>query len=1030
MMNSLTQKLDPRPMGYSFLRATMMTGSLWAKPTFLAGLVGRVGNSTYIGLALAASIACAEQQAGANDWPQWRGPTRDGIAPAGTKLAEGWPKDGPKLLWKGATIPGLADGGPLGGGYAVGGCGSVTVAAGKAFFFAHCKYKKEKVMLTTQALISLGWIEGLTEELAKRVDKAYKFDLKGQALDNHINQFIATLQPAETEKFGKALRESLAAKWDERYSWGLLYRLSTMRDKEFASIEEWNHKSPGDILHGHGEHAGDIRSLLDANGCEFKDTVFCVDAATGKEAWKSELPGSESVGSNGFGASSTPAIASDKCYVTGSSGVYCLAVKDGAVIWKAKTKFSHSSPLVANGAAYVMLPDGLAAFQADNGQVLWTQPAVKSRTSSAAQWTSGGKNYLLCSSDPKDLVCVEPDKGAVLWRVYCSNSSAPCTPTISGDIAVVFGYCTLAAYRLAPEKATLAWPIKNHGDERGASPLIYNDHIYLVGGDYGPAVTCIDLKTGETKWKQKIGHTEASSPILADDKIIAYIEEHPVKLLMFKATPEKYEELARTPGTREVLCLNASPALTGGSLYLRLKDSIACYDLIAAGNGGEAAAPTPTAGQSVAADSPKSGPTDFRIAAPPAAAAPVTTTAQAEIPGWTKNWPCFRGPAGNGTAATDADPPSRIDLARDVIYSVAVPARGHSSPIVWGKHIFLTGEGDRIMAFERASGKLLWDTAIKSPAPIAMPGDEKLEAIGKDTGLAAPTPCTDGQRVYAFFGTGVLACVDNAGQQVWSQRLIKGKPRNVYGLAACPVLYGDLVIQVVDQGSSPDDRLSFIVALRAKDGVPVWAQERPVRSSWSTPLLHHGPQGDELIATAPPWVIAYQPTTGAELWRAGELNGDVAASPISGKDLLYAPAGQGSSELLAIKPGGKGDVTKSGVAWKADVPSPDAASPVCDGKRYLHITSGSELRCLDSATGKELWNKELAGMFWASPVLAGKRLYAVNTAGELSVLSTADDEVQCKVKLPEKVTASPAILGGCIYLRTAGHLMCIGKQEK
>jgi len=206
-----------------------------------------------------------------------------------------------------------------------------------------------------------------------------------------------------------------------------------------------------------------------------------------------------------------------------------------------------------------------------------------------------------------------------------------------------------------------------------------------------------------------------------------------------------------------------------------------------------------------------------------------------------------------------------------------------------------------------------------------------------------------------------------------------GKPRNVCGLAASRVLYGDLVIQVVDQGTTPDDKLSFIVALRAKGGVAVWGQDRPVRAAWNTPLVYRGPAGD------------------------------------------------GGSELLAIRTGGRGDVTKSGVAWTSDVSVPEAASPVCDGMRYYHISAGGALCCLDAATGKELWTKELDGQYWASPVLVGQRLYVVNKEGLMSVISTADGQLQSRVKLPEKVTASPAVLGGRIYLRTASHLMCIGK---
>lgn len=412
----------------------------------------------------------------------------------------------------------------------------------------------------------------------------------------------------------------------------------------------------------------------------------------------------------------------------------------------------------------------------------------------------------------------------------------------------------------------------------------------------------------------------------------------------------------------------------------------------------------------------------------PSSAVPGALPAPSADPsGWGQNWPRFRGPRGDGTAAADADPPTTIDLARDVVYRVPVPARGHSSPIVWGNRIFLTGDGERIMAFDRASGKLLWDVALQSHPPIGPPGDEQSSQTDKDTGSAAPSPCTDGRRIYAFFGSGVLGCVDFDGRQVWTKRLVRGKPRNAYGLAASPVLYGDLVIQVVDQGALAEENLSFLVVLRAKDGVPMWGQERPVRSSWSTPLVYRGRESDELITSAPLWVIAYQPSTGRELWRAKGLAGDVAASPIPGRDLICAAGGVGGNEVLAVRPGGRGDVSKSSIAWTVETPVPDASSPACDGTRYFHLSSDGELYCLDAATGKELWTKELPGQYWASPVLASPRLYAINKAGLLSVISTADGKVLSTLKLPEGVTASPAVLGGRIFIRTTGHLMCLGK---
>ena len=544
-----------------------------------------------LGVLIASVGARAEQQAAADDWPQWRGPNRNGTGPSSAKLAEAWPKEGAKLLWKSQPIPGLPDGGPVGEGMAVGGCGSLAVSGGKAFFYAHCKFKKEKVVFTTTALTELGWAEGMAEELAKKVDAAYakRLSLSGAKLEKHIEEFLATLPPAEAQPFGKLIRDNLLQRWEDRFSWGLLVRLAKMRDQEYPSIEEWNRRS-GDLLHGHGEHAGEIRSLLNAQGSTYTDTVVCLDAATGKELWKKDFPGNPITPyTNGFNASSTPTVVGERCYVQGSAGLYGLATKDGAVLWQVKTGLSNSSPLVADGAVYVCSLEGLQAYRAEDGQPLWTQPALTNHSSSPVGWTSGGKSYILCDIHRKyaknsELACVEPGQGTVLWRVLSSGGESFSTPAVSGDLVANFGKGRLTVYRITPQKAEKAWESKLTFDERGGSAVIYQDHVYTVGGGYGNSgAHCHDLKTGELKWQQKYEHTEGASPIVADGKVFAFLHERPQKCVMFRATPEKYEELGRIPGAPDLFNGLSSPAVAGGRLYLRLKGAVACYDLMGAG---------------------------------------------------------------------------------------------------------------------------------------------------------------------------------------------------------------------------------------------------------------------------------------------------------------------------------------------------------------------------------------------------------------------------------------------------------------
>ncbi len=543
--------------------------------------------------AIASTVAGGETGSADNDWPQWRGgPTRDGVVRASPKLLDHWPEGGPTLLWKSAKIEGIGDGGPVGNqGAPVGGCGSVSIAGGKAIFFVHGKARKEKVIFTTDALRSMGWVEGITEELAGKVDKAYRFDLVGKKeMEPYLAQFLSTLNPDEASKMGDLIRKSLQSQWDERISFGLLTRLAKMRDKECASVEDWNQKS-GDLLHGHAEHNGEIRSLLGVNGFIWTDRLVCLDAATGKELWKKEFPGQALPSfTYGFLASSTPAIAGGKCYVSGSAGVYCLSVADGALVWQAKSKFSNSSPLVCNNAVFLFDPSGLTAYDAEKGTVLWNQPDARNvmDSCSASLWTHDNKNYLIGygrANKGADLLCVDPADGKILWRIFGDSGPGYTTPAIHGDMAVAFGKGSIWAFKLTPAKGELAWNPKDSrspGDERGSSAVIDKGFVYTVGGGYANSgAHCHDLLTGKMKWTQKFAHTETPSPILVDGKIIAHanLDKIGSTTVMFKATPEGYQELGRIDYKGAPLNFWASPTVADGRLYVRMQDCIACYDL-------------------------------------------------------------------------------------------------------------------------------------------------------------------------------------------------------------------------------------------------------------------------------------------------------------------------------------------------------------------------------------------------------------------------------------------------------------------
>lgn len=396
---------------------------------------------------------------------------------------------------------------------------------------------------------------------------------------------------------------------------------------------------------------------------------------------------------------------------------------------------------------------------------------------------------------------------------------------------------------------------------------------------------------------------------------------------------------------------------------------------------------------------------------------------------WSRNWPQFRGPGGDGVAPEGASPPETIDLDRHVRWRTPLEAPGHGTPIVWEDRIYLTAEGGRILAFDRATGAPAWDVALDVPAAAPQPDWEPGQA-----GLAAPSACTDGQRVFAFFGDGVLGCVDRDGRQVWAHRVVAW-PRNVYGLAAGPVYAAGLVVQVVDltprEAGDDLEHRSFIAAWRAEDGREAWRTPRETDGAWATPVIAEQDGRLIVVTCAREGVIAYDLVDGHEVWRARGLSGDVASSPVARDGRVYA-ASDPSGPVLAIRLGGRGDVTDTHVAWARKPAMPDTVSPLVDGERYVHISFGGSLVCLDAAKGEVKYQLDndvgWIGHFVASPVEADGRIYAIDDEGVLYVVRAEDGEILSVAELDERVSASPAVAGDCLYLRTRESLLCIGPE--
>jgi outer membrane protein assembly factor BamB len=380
----------------------------------------------------------------------------------------------------------------------------------------------------------------------------------------------------------------------------------------------------------------------------------------------------------------------------------------------------------------------------------------------------------------------------------------------------------------------------------------------------------------------------------------------------------------------------------------------------------------------------------------------------------------FRGPGAQGRSAY-ANVPVEWDgnSGQGVLWKTPIPLPGNNSAVVWGDRVFATGAGEarrEVYCFDAGSGKMLW----ASPAENIQGSPAKVKVF-KDTGFAASTAACDDRFVFAVFANGDLACFDREGKMVWGKNL--GAPKNQYSHAASLAMWRNLVIVQYDQGQA-EEMLSKIHAFDAATGRAVWQKRRAANASWSTPAVINDGKREQALTSATPWVIAYDPATGGELWKANCLTGDVASTVAFADGVAYAV--NTGAKLSAIRTDGSGDVTASHVLWQGEDGLSDTTSPVTDGK-LLWTEAKRTLTCLDARNGKPVYEQKLKGNFQASPALAGGRLYITSTKGETFVIDAGREyKLLGANPLGEACSASPAFQDGRIYLRGAKNLFCIG----
>jgi len=397
------------------------------------------------------------------------------------------------------------------------------------------------------------------------------------------------------------------------------------------------------------------------------------------------------------------------------------------------------------------------------------------------------------------------------------------------------------------------------------------------------------------------------------------------------------------------------------------------------------------------------------------------------------NWPQWRGPQLNGISR-ETNLPTTWNQTTNITWKLALPSWSGATPIVWGDLIFLNvadGDALSLWAVDRNTAAVRWQRPLGG-------GNHK----ERKQNMSSPSPVTDGTRVWVMTGTGVLKAFDFAGKELWSRDVQKeyGRFGLNWGYASSPLLHdGALYVQVL-HGMKTDDP-SYVMKIDAASGKTLWKVNRPTRAimespdSYTTPaLLRHG-NATEIVITGGDVVTGHDPASGRELWRMDGLNPQnnpnyrIVASPVVHAGMIYAPTRE--RPLLAIRAGGRGDITSTHRAWASEN-GPDVPTPVTDGTYFYIVRDNGVMWCLDAKTGVPLYGPQRLrpGTYSSSPVLADGKLYISNEDGLTSVVKAGPKfELLAENALDDYILSSPAVSDGQVFIRSAGHLWAIGKRS-
>lgn len=384
-----------------------------------------------------------------------------------------------------------------------------------------------------------------------------------------------------------------------------------------------------------------------------------------------------------------------------------------------------------------------------------------------------------------------------------------------------------------------------------------------------------------------------------------------------------------------------------------------------------------------------------------------------------ENWPGWRGPRGDGTSQ-EKNVPVKWSDTQNIAWKIPLPGKGHASPIVWGRRIFVVTAGKEqkqriLICLDRKDGKILWQRVV-----IEAP----LERINRLNSYASSTPATDGERVYVSFLDSdkmFIAGYDFDGNKLWAVR--PGAFASMHGYCSSPVIWKDKLIINGDH-----DGASYIVALNRTTGQTIWKTPRPNKTrSYCTPIIRQIDGRNQMILSGTMCVASYDPDTGKQHWISDGPTEQYVASIVYNGELLFMTCGYPKHFMQAIRPDGHGNVTDTHILWQKHKDCSYVPSPIAFGPYFLIVSDPGIASCFEAKTGKRLWREKLGRHYSASLVSANGLVYFLSDQGVMTVVKPGETlDIVARNELGENTYASPAISNGQIFIRADKHLYCIG----